>query len=42
VIAGKCDKLVGRIQESYGITKDETEKQLAEWQTRMKEAVRVK
>ena len=35
VIAGKRDHLEGRIQESYGITKDETEKQLADWQTYM-------
>ncbi len=28
VIAGKRDQLVGRIQESYGITKDEAEKQV--------------
>ena len=27
VIAGKRDQLVGKIQESYGITKDEAEKQ---------------
>ena len=38
VIAGKRDLLLGRIQEAYGITKDETEKQLAEWQERMKES----
>jgi len=35
VIAGKRDHLAGRIQESYGITKDETEKQLADWQKHM-------
>jgi uncharacterized protein YjbJ (UPF0337 family) len=28
VIAGKRDQLVGKIQESYGITKDEAEKQV--------------
>ena len=37
VIAGKRDHLAGKIQETYGITKDETEKQLAEWQDRMKD-----
>ena len=37
VVAGKRDLLLGRIQEAYGITKDETEKQLAEWQKRMQE-----
>jgi hypothetical protein len=34
-IAGKRDLLLGRIQELYGISKDETEKQLAEWKKRM-------
>jgi len=28
VIAGRRDQLVGRIQEAYGITKDEAEKQI--------------
>ena len=28
VVEGKRDQLVGRIQESYGITKDEAEKQV--------------
>jgi uncharacterized protein YjbJ (UPF0337 family) len=37
VIAGKRDLLLGKIQEAYGISKDETEKQLAEWQKRMHE-----
>jgi uncharacterized protein YjbJ (UPF0337 family) len=37
VIAGKRDNLVGKIQETYGISKDETEKQLTEWQKRMKD-----
>jgi uncharacterized protein YjbJ (UPF0337 family) len=35
VIAGKRDLLLGRIQELYGISRDETEKQLAEWEKRM-------
>jgi uncharacterized protein YjbJ (UPF0337 family) len=38
VVAGKRDLLLGRIQEAYGITKDETEKQLAAWQERMRES----
>ena len=38
VIAGKRNNLAGKIQEMYGISKDETEKQLADWQKRMKEA----
>jgi uncharacterized protein YjbJ (UPF0337 family) len=32
VIAGKRDQLVGVIQESYGIAKDEVERQLKEWE----------
>jgi uncharacterized protein YjbJ (UPF0337 family) len=42
VIAGKRDNLSGKIQEAYGITKDETEKQLTDWQKRMKEINHVK
>jgi uncharacterized protein YjbJ (UPF0337 family) len=37
VIAGKREQLSGKIQEAYGITKDETEKQLSDWQGRQKE-----
>lgn len=37
VILGKRDVLAGRIQEVYGITKDETEKQLSDWQGLQKE-----
>ena len=32
VIAGKRDHLVGVIQESYGIARDEVERQLKEWE----------
>jgi uncharacterized protein YjbJ (UPF0337 family) len=35
VIAGKRDVLLGRIQEAYGISKDEGEKQLEDWEKRM-------
>ncbi len=38
VIAGKRAQLAGRIQETYGITVDETEKQIAAWQKGIKEA----
>jgi uncharacterized protein YjbJ (UPF0337 family) len=31
VIGGKKDKLVGRIQERYGIAKEEAEQQADEW-----------
>ncbi len=34
VIAGRRDQLAGKIQERYGIAKEEAEKQLAEWQGR--------
>lgn len=34
VIAGKREQLVGKIQESYGITKEATEKQVNEWLSR--------
>jgi len=34
VIAGHRDILVGRIQESYGITKDEAERQVRDWERR--------
>ena len=36
VIAGKRDQLAGRIEEAYGISKDEVEKQLAAWQDKYK------
>jgi uncharacterized protein YjbJ (UPF0337 family) len=31
VIAGERERLVGKIQERYGIAKDEAEKQIASW-----------
>ncbi len=37
VIAGKRDHLVGKIQEMYGIGKEETEKQLSDWQKKQKD-----
>ena len=33
VIAGQRDKLVGKIQERYGCTKDEAESQVNTWAT---------
>jgi uncharacterized protein YjbJ (UPF0337 family) len=36
-IAGKRPHLASRIQEAYGFTKDETEKQLSDWQDRLKD-----
>jgi uncharacterized protein YjbJ (UPF0337 family) len=32
VIAGKRDQLVGIVQESYGIARDEAEQQVREWE----------
>lgn len=32
VVAGRRDQLSGRIQEVYGVTKDEAERQLNNWQ----------
>jgi uncharacterized protein YjbJ (UPF0337 family) len=32
LIAGNRDEFAGRLQERYGIAKDEAERQLAEWQ----------
>lgn len=32
VIGGKRDQLVGRVQERYGIAKDEAERQVKEWE----------
>ena len=36
VIAGKRDQLSGKIQETYGVSKDEVEKQISEWQKLLK------
>ena len=32
VVAGRRDQLAGKIQERYGIAKDEAEKQVAAWE----------
>ncbi len=42
VIAGKRDSLAGKIQETYGISKEVAEKQLTDWQNAMKEITHVK
>jgi uncharacterized protein YjbJ (UPF0337 family) len=34
VIAGRRDQLAGKIQEHYGVAKDEAERQVAEWEKR--------
>ena len=41
-IAGKRDQLSGKIQEAYGISKDQTEKQVSDWQAVQKEVVQAK
>ena len=38
VIAGKRDMLLGKIQGAYGISRDESERQLAAWEKRMHES----
>ncbi len=42
VIAGKRDKLAGRIQETYGISKEVAEKQLGDWPKGLKETTDIK
>ena len=37
VIAGKREQFSVKIQEVYGITNDETEKQISDWQARLKD-----
>ena len=32
VAAGSRDELIGRVQERYGIARDEAERQVAKWQ----------
>jgi uncharacterized protein YjbJ (UPF0337 family) len=34
-LTGKQDQVVGRVQERYGIAKDEAERQVKEWADRM-------
>jgi uncharacterized protein YjbJ (UPF0337 family) len=36
IIAGKKDQLVGRIQERYGVAKEEAERQTDEWSHALK------
>jgi uncharacterized protein YjbJ (UPF0337 family) len=33
VVAGHREQLAGKIQERYGVAKDEAERQLAEWES---------
>jgi uncharacterized protein YjbJ (UPF0337 family) len=34
VVAGRRDQLAGKIQEHYGVAKDEAERQIAAWQAK--------
>ena len=36
VIAGKRDQLSGKLQKSYGVSKDEAERQIADWEKTQK------
>ena len=36
-VAGSRDQLVGKIQENYGIAKDEAESQVKDWESRNKD-----
>ena len=42
VVAGRREQLAGRIQERYGIAKDEVEKQIADWELKATDAWFVK
>jgi uncharacterized protein YjbJ (UPF0337 family) len=35
VIAGKRDQLAGKLQEAYGYSKDEADRQIKDWETRL-------
>ena len=39
--AGRRDQLAGRIQERYGVAKDEADRQLSDWADRQREDTRV-
>jgi uncharacterized protein YjbJ (UPF0337 family) len=41
IAAGKRDQLSGRIQERYGIAKDDADRQITEWADRIREDARV-
>lgn len=38
VVAGRRDELAGKIQERYGVAKDDAEKQIKAWQNRAHES----
>jgi uncharacterized protein YjbJ (UPF0337 family) len=41
VVAGKKDELAGRIQERYGVAKDEANKEIDNWARALKEEEKV-
>ena len=38
VVAGRREQLAGKIQERYGIAKDDVERQIAEWELKATDA----
>jgi uncharacterized protein YjbJ (UPF0337 family) len=38
VVAGRRDQLVGKIQERYGVARDEAERQITAWQKKASDA----
>ena len=38
IVAGRREQLIGKLQERYGVAKDEAEKQIAEWQRKATDA----
>ncbi len=38
IVAGRRDQLIGKVQERYGVAKDDAEKQIAEWQRKATDA----
>lgn len=39
-LAGKRDKLEGLLQQKYGVTQEDAAKQIDDWASKLKEAVR--
>jgi uncharacterized protein YjbJ (UPF0337 family) len=42
VVAGRREQLAGKIQERYGLAKDEVDKQIADWELKATDAWFVK
>ena len=38
IIDGRRDQLIGKIQELYGVARDEAERQLAAWESKVRES----